>query len=110
MLRHQNPEMSVGGSELALAATNNALRPIYSAYLDIKERTAKNISLRIQLLIKHDKEAYTGYIPVIGSMGVQTISVGADAVDADYFIKYEAKTHKGKEGCHSSGSDKRNES
>ena len=89
-----NPEMSVGGSELALAATNNALRPIYSAYLDIKERTARNISLRVQLLIKHDKIAYKGYIPVIGSIGVQVISVGADAVDADYFIKYEAKPTK----------------
>ena len=89
-----NPEMSVGGSELALAATNNALRPIYSGYLDLKERTAKNISLRMQLLIKHDKEAYTGYVPVIGSIGVQVISVGADTVDADYFIKYEAKPTK----------------
>jgi hypothetical protein len=86
-----NPEMSVGGSEIAMAATNNALRPLYSAYLNLKERTAKNIGLRLQLLIKHDKEAYTGYMPVIGKIGVQTISIGADAVDADYYIKYEAK-------------------
>lgn len=86
-----NPEQSVGGSEMALAATNNALRPIYSGYLTIKERTAKNISLRLQLLIKHDKEAYTGYMPVIGSVGVQVISISADTVDANYFIKYEAK-------------------
>jgi hypothetical protein len=89
-----NPEMSVGGSEMALAATNNALRPIYSGYLDLKERTAKNISLRMQLLIKHDKEAYKGYMPVIGTIGVQVISVGADTVDANYFIKYEAKPTK----------------
>jgi len=93
-----NPEQSVGGSEIAMAATNNALRSIYSGYLDIKEQTAKNISLRLQLLIKHDKEAYTGYMPVIGNLGVQVISVGADTVDADYFIKYEAKpTDKRKE-------------
>jgi len=89
-----NPEQSVGGSEIAMAATNNALRYIYSGYLTIKEQTAKNISLRMQLLIKHDKEAYTGYMPVIGTIGVQIISVGADAVDADYFIKYEAKPTK----------------
>ena len=86
-----DPNASVGGSKMAMAATNNALRPIYSAYLNIKEKTAKNISLRIQLLIKHDKEAYTGYMPVLGSMGVKIISAGADTVDADYFIKYEAK-------------------
>ena len=93
-----NPEQSVGGSEIAMAATNNALRPIYSAYLNLKERTAKNISLRLQLLIKHNKEAYEGYMPVIGRIGVQVISVGADTVDADYYIKYEAKpTDKRKE-------------
>ena len=93
-----NPEQSVGGSEIAMAATNNALRPIYSAYLNLKERTAKNVSLRLQLLIKHNKEAYKGYMPVIGRIGVQVISVGADVVDADYYIKYEAKpTDKRKE-------------
>ncbi len=86
-----NPEQSIGGSQIALAATNNALRPIYSAYIFIKEQTAKNLSMRMQILIKHNKEAYEGYMPVIGQLGVQIISVGADAVDADYFIKYEAK-------------------
>jgi len=86
-----NPEQSVGGSEIAMAATNNALRPIYSGYLNLKEITAKNISLRMQLLIKNDKEAYTGYMPVIGTIGVQVISVGANVVDADYYLKYEAK-------------------
>lgn len=93
-----DPEMSVGGSQIAMAATNNALRPIYSAYINLKEKTAKNLSLRLQLLIKHNKEAYKGYIPVIGRLGVQIISVGADVVDADYYIKYEARpTDKRKE-------------
>jgi hypothetical protein len=86
-----NPEQSVGGSEIAIAATNNALRPIYSAYLTIKERLAKNACMRIQLLIKHNKKAMEGYIPVLGHTGVQIISVGADVVDANYYIKYEAK-------------------
>jgi hypothetical protein len=86
-----DPKAPVTGSKMALAATNNALRPIYGAYLTIKERTAKNMSLRIQLLIKHDKEAYKGYMPVLGSMGVRIISASADVVDADYYIKYEAK-------------------
>jgi hypothetical protein len=47
--------------------------------------------MRIQLLIKHNKEAYEGYMPVLGTMGVQIMSAGADTVDADYYIKYEAK-------------------
>jgi hypothetical protein len=86
-----DPKASVGGTKIAQAATNNALRPLYSAYLNIKEKTAKNMSMRIQLLIKHNKEAYEGYMPVLGTMGVQIMSAGADTVDADYYIKYEAK-------------------
>ena len=93
-----NPEQSVGGSELAIAATNNALRPIYSAYINIKERVARNSSMRLQLLIKHNNEAYEGYVPVLGRIGAQIISISADVVDANYYIKYEAKpTDKRKE-------------
>lgn len=86
-----NPEQSVGGSELAVAATNNALRPIYSGYIRLKEFTARKCALRLQLLVKHDKKAYEGYIPVVGRVGVKTLSIGADAVDANYFIKIEAR-------------------
>lgn len=86
-----DPNMPVGGSEMAMAATNNALRPIYSAYINLKERSAKNISMRLQLLIKNNNEAYKGYMPILGKIGVQVISVGADTVDADYYIKYEAR-------------------
>ena len=86
-----NPEQSVGGSELAVAATNNALRPIYSGYIRLKEFTARRCALRLQLLVKHDKKAYEGYIPVVGRVGVKTLSIGADAIDANYFIKIEAR-------------------
>lgn len=86
-----NPEQSVGGSEMAIAATNNALRPVYSAYVATKEKVAKNGCLRMQLLIKHDKKALEGYVPIVGRMGVQILSVGADVIDANYYIKYEAK-------------------
>jgi hypothetical protein len=86
-----NPEQSVGGSELAVAATNNALRPIYSGYIRLKEFTARKCALRVQLLVKHDKKAYEGYIPIVGRVGVKMLSIGADSIDANYFIKLEAR-------------------
>jgi hypothetical protein len=86
-----NPEQSVGGSELAVAATNNALRPIYSGYIRLKEFTARKCALRVQLLVKHDKKAYEGYMPVVGRVGVKMLSIGADSIDANYFIKLEAR-------------------
>ena len=93
-----NPEQSVGGSEMAIAATNNALRPVYSAYVATKEKVAKNACLRMQLLIKHNKKAMEGYVPIVGRTGVQILSIGADVIDANYYIKYEAKpTDKRKE-------------
>lgn len=86
-----DPQQSVGGSEMAIAATNNALRPIYSGYIRLKEQVARSLALRIQMLIRHDKKAYEGYIPVIGGSGVKILSVGVDSIDADYEIKILAK-------------------
>lgn len=86
-----NPEQSVGGAQLAVAATNNALKPIYSGYIRLKEQAARSSALRIQLLVKHDKKAYEGYIPVIGGAGVKIMTVGADAADADFSIMIQAQ-------------------
>jgi hypothetical protein len=86
-----DPEQSVGGSELAVAATNNALRYLYSGYLSIKERTALNISLRLQIVIKYNKRAYKGYMPVLGETNMKSLSIGAEVVDVDYAIKVEAR-------------------
>jgi hypothetical protein len=86
-----NPNDSVGGSEMAIAATSNALKPIYSAYIRLKELAARSAALRIQLLLRHDKKAYEGYIPVVGGSGVKILSVGTEAMDADYNITITAK-------------------
>lgn len=86
-----NPNQSVGGSEIAVVATNNALRPIYAGYISIKERTALNIALRLQIVVKHSKQAYKGYYPVLGQTNLKLLSLGADVVDADYAIKVEAR-------------------
>jgi len=89
-----DPNQSVGGSQMAIAATTNSLKPLYSGYARLKEKVARSLALRIQLLIKHDKKAYEGYIPVVGGSGVKILSVGADAIDADYEIKIQARPTK----------------
>ena len=86
-----DPNQSVGGSQLAVAATTNALRPIYSAYIRMKELTARSSALRVQLLIRHSKKAYEGYMPVVGGAGVKILSVGTEVMDADYHIKIQAR-------------------
>ena len=86
-----DPNQSVGGSEMAIAATNNALKPLYSGYIRLKELAARSCAIRVQSLIRHDKRAYEGYIPVLGGSGVRIMSVGADVIDADWEIQIQAK-------------------
>ena len=86
-----NPNDSVGGSEMAIAATTNALKPLYSGYIRLKELSARSAALRIQLLLRHDKTAYEGYIPVVGGSGVKVLSVGTENMDVDYNITIQAK-------------------
>lgn len=93
-----DPEQSVFGSKLALAGTNNALKNIYSGYIYLKEKMAKNMALRLQIAVRHSKETYDGYYPVLGKSNLEVLSIGAEILDADFYIKIEAKpTDKQKE-------------
>ena len=86
-----DPNQSVGGSQLAVAATNKALKPIYAGYIALKEKVAKTTSLRIQMLVRHDKKAYEGYIPVVGQQAVRLFRAGEDIVECDYAIMIVAR-------------------
>lgn len=86
-----DPEQSVGGSQLAVVATNNVLSNIYTGYLSLKEYTAKNCALRLQLIVKYNKKAYEGYYPVLGKANLQVLSMGTEILDADYSLKIEAR-------------------
>lgn len=86
-----DPEQSVFGSKLAIAGTANALKNLYSGYIDLKEKTAKVMSLRLQIIIKHNKQAYEGYYPILGKTNLEVLSIGSEIIDADYHIKIEAK-------------------
>jgi len=86
-----DPNQPVGTAEMAVAATNNALKPIYSGYIRLKELVARACAIRIQLLVRHDKKAYEGYIPVVGGAGVKILSIGTEVLDADWEIQIQAK-------------------
>ena len=86
-----DPNQSVTGSQMAVAATNNALRPLYSGYLTLKEYTGRNIALRIQLVVKHNKRSYNAYYPVLGKSTLQALKIGEEVVDADFSFKLEGR-------------------
>jgi len=86
-----DPNQSVGGSQMALAGTVNALKNIYAGYITLKEGAAKNCALRLQLAVKYNRRAYGGYYPVLGKANLQVLKIGTDILDADWGLKVEAK-------------------
>ena len=76
---------------MAVAATNNVLRPIYSGYINIKQNTSLSCALRLQLVVKYNKKAYTGYYPVIGKAALQLLSIGTEILDTDWGIKIQVR-------------------
>ena len=93
-----DPNQSVGGSELAIAQTTKALKPIYSGYVRLKELVARSCAIRIQNLVRNDPEAYNVYLPIVGTAGVKFLEFDAENIDVDYHIKIIARpTEKRKE-------------
>lgn len=86
-----DPRQPVKGSELALAATENTLRPVYDGYLSLKSRVAENIAYKIQLLIQQDPKVYKAYYPVVGKAKLQTLKVAKALSASDFGIGVEAR-------------------
>jgi len=89
-----NPNQPVGTSKMAVAATNNALKPMYSGYINILEYMCRNIALRLQIVVRHSKKSYDIYYPVLGKSTLEVLSIGARELDADMHIKIEARPNQ----------------
>jgi surface antigen len=81
----------VGVSEISLQATATALKPIYSAYITIKERMCKNVALRIQLIVKFNKSYELSYFKAFGKSITETLKIGSEVNNAMFGIRIEAR-------------------
>lgn len=61
-----NPEITKGQADLAMIATNNALKTRYNAYLKLKENLCTNATVRAMRLIYDNDNKELGYYSVIG--------------------------------------------
>lgn len=84
-----NPDQAVRTSMLAVQAANNALQPVYSGYVTVKEQAAKKIALRYQ--IKARDGDIKGYLPSLGSNIMQVFKITSDVSFEDYAIKVQLK-------------------
>ena len=79
----------VGVQKLALMASNNATRGINDGLINITQKCASQIVLRLQHLVKY-KGPYKGYISAIGESAMQAINVGKEITYREFGIKIEA--------------------
>lgn len=84
-----NPNQPVGTQEMAVNATMKSLKPMISAIFSLKEMTAKNVILRIQLGLKYNKDFNTVYQPVVGDTDLELLKI-AEHTSAQYGIVLKA--------------------
>lgn len=86
----QKPGEPVTATEtkFAVASTTDALQPMYSGFMDIRESAARNAAYRIQTIVKYVPGAYNVYYPILGQATMQELKLSKD--DSDYGIKIEA--------------------
>lgn len=84
----QDPKQLVGTAELALVGTQNALSPLIKGFTWIYEKTAVDVSLKLQELARNGK--IKGYVPALGSNVGKIIEIGSEISFANMGIKLEA--------------------
>ena len=84
-------ETSATEVNAATASTNDALQPLYSAYISCKEDAANTAACRIQMAVKYNPEAYNAYMPVLGKSQLELMKISKDVVPATMGIKVEVK-------------------
>lgn len=84
-------EQTATATKIAVAATNDALQPIFTSYVQLKESAAQAICPRIQKVIKERSEARKAYEGILGVMGTNVLSIGQDAGIISAGIKIEIK-------------------
>ena len=84
-----NPAVGLGVTQLAVASTNNSLKPIYTSYIDIKEKSSENCALRIQMVAKYNKGYWT-YDRALGGAAWEVLKEGADFTMSQMGIKIQA--------------------
>jgi hypothetical protein len=78
-------------ASIATAATNDALKPLFTSYVMVKEWAGQSVLPRIQRAISKRPEAKKAYLGIIGTMGVKTVEFTEKVGFARLGIKIEIK-------------------
>ena len=88
------PKVGLGISEMQEAQTNTMLRPIVSTLKKLKSEAAHGMLFRLQIALKHNKDVYDGYYPVVGASMLESIKITADISAENFGLKLIAKPNQ----------------
>lgn len=72
-----------------VASASDAIQPIYSGWLNIRESGARNALEKIRLQIKY-RNGYNVYYPVLGSATIENFRISKEYASRTYGLKVEA--------------------
>lgn len=87
----QRGEVTATEVKFASAATSDALQPLFTNWIQMKEDAAVSASCKINRAIKYHPEAREAYTSMIGETAVETLRIASDKTAAQYGIKIEVR-------------------
>ena len=86
-----NSETTATQVKYASASASDALQPLFTNWIQLKEAAAVIASCKIQRAVKHHPEAKEAYTGMIGEAAVEVLSIGAEKTPAQYGINIEVR-------------------
>jgi hypothetical protein len=83
-------DQAVGVTEIAVAATTNTLKPIYTGYITIKENQSRCDALMLQSVVQTEQGAEL-YRKVVGQSAIEALKAAATDPPVEFGFKIMAK-------------------
>jgi hypothetical protein len=77
----------------AAASTSDALQPLFTSWVQMKEDAATTASYKIQRAIKYNPISKEAYTSILGRTGVKVIEIAGDKSMSEYGIKLELRSN-----------------
>lgn len=87
----QQGETTATEIKYAGASASDALQPLFTSWVQLKEDSALTASFKIQRAIKYNPVAREAYMGVLGEAGVKVMEIGAESSPAQLGIKLEIR-------------------
>jgi hypothetical protein len=81
-----DPNAPVTTTQMAMAATNNAIRPMLVGYMTEKKRLSETLARKINVRVRGSDYSRKSYAMVIGDDGIKAL-IAANKSEAEYGIK-----------------------